>query len=218
MTRSRETRGSAADWLSGIGPLDPEVRRAMRAVPREAFVPEPFVAMTHEDTPIPLPFGDATVSAPSMIAVMLESAELRPGQRVLDVGTGFGYLAALLAELVGPSGTVHSVEYEPMLAGEATRRLAATGYSDRVLVHVGDGAGGWPPAAPFDRILCSCAVPDILQSWRAQLAPEGLAAAPVGDALGQRWTRWRPVGPSGRYEIGVACRFVPMRRFLPSDI
>lgn len=190
----------------------------MSVVPREAFVPEEYVGLAHADTPIPLPFGDATVSAPTMVAVMLEGAELKAGHKVLDIGTGFGYLAALLAEMVGRSGVVHSVEYEPLLAHEASRRLVRAGYSDRVFVHVGDGAAGWPPAAPFDRIVCSCAVPDILHAWREQLTPDGLAAAPVGDAFGQRWTRWRPGGASGHFEIGVPCRFVPMRRFLPSDI
>ena len=174
--------------------------------------------MAHEDTPIPLPFGDATVSAPHMVALMLESAELDAGQAVLDIGTGFGYLAALMAEIIGPTGVVHSVESEPRLAQEATQRLATAGYSTRVFVHVGDGAEGWPDGAPFDRVVCSCAVPDILQAWRDQLGPDGRAVAPVGVASGQRWTRWEPGGPSGRYEVGVPCRFVPMRRFRPSDI
>lgn len=218
MNGSPRDRRSSGDWLARIGVRDPMVRRAMHEVPRGAFVPEAYLELAHEDTPIPLPFGDATVSAPSMIGVMLEGAELEAGQRVLEIGTGFGYLAALVSELVGLAGAVHSVELEPQLASEATRRLARAGYGERVIVHRGDGATGWPPAAPFDRILCSCAVPDILQPWRDQVAPDGQVGAPVGDALGQRWTRWWPGGASGHYDAGVPCRFVPMRKFLPSDI
>lgn len=190
----------------------------MRTVRREEFVPTEYGSLAHQDTPIPLPFGNATVSAPHMVALILESAELDFGQRVLDIGTGYGYLAALAGEMVGAEGVVHSVDIEPMLVHEATQRIAAAGYGARVRAHVGDGAEGWPEGAPYDRILCSCAVPDILHAWRRQLRPEGLAVAPVGDSLGQRWTRWWNDGPEGILETGVACQFVPLRPFLPPDI
>lgn len=218
MRRGPVPGDDAERWLDRLGPMPREVRRAMRVVPRESFVPPEYVGVAREDSPVPLPYGHATVSAPHMVALILESAELDLGQRVLDIGTGFGYLAALAAEIVGAEGVVHSVELEPMLVHEASQRIAAAGYGDRVRVHLGDGAEGWPEGAPYDRILCSCAVPDILHAWRRQLRPEGLAVAPVGDEQGQRWTRWWNDGPDGVWETGVACQFVPLRAFLPSDI
>jgi protein-L-isoaspartate(D-aspartate) O-methyltransferase len=197
--------------VRALGPLPPAVAEAMRRVPRHAFVPAEYRELAYADEPVPLPYGAATVSAPHMVALMLEEARLRPGDSVLEVGAGFGYLAAAVAELVGPSGRVTAMEIEPGLAREAERRLRANGYADRVVVLTGDGREGAPARAPFDRILISCATSEISPVWLEQLAPLGLLLAPVGDAWEQTLVRVTQ-GPSGpTTEPLVACRFVPLR-------
>ena len=209
-----EARGMVAQ-LPGVPTRIAEV---MRSIPRHAFVPEMYRSIAYDDEPVPLPFGDATVSAPHMVALQLEYADLSPGLRVLEIGSGFGYLAALAAELVGPTSPVFGMDVEAQLVREATRRLSTLGYRDRVELRTGDGREGWPESAPFDRIIVSCATPEIYPTWREQLAPRGLVVAPVGDAWEQRLDRYRNDSPAGPVEHGPRCRFVPLRTLFPSDI
>lgn len=201
--------------LSGVPPRIAEV---MSSLPRHAFVPEMYRSIAYDDEPVPLPFDDATVSAPHMVALQLEYADLAPGLRVLEVGSGFGYLAALAAELVGPTGHVFGMDVEAQLVREATQRLMTMGYRDRVDLRAGDGRDGWPDAAPFDRIIVSCATPEIYRAWMEQLRPRGLVVAPVGDAWEQRLDRYRTGARVAPAEHGPRCRFVPLRALFPSDI
>jgi protein-L-isoaspartate(D-aspartate) O-methyltransferase len=200
-----------------IGRLPRPIARAMRQVPREEFLPRAYRAMAYADEPVPLD-RHATISAPSMVALQLEWAELRAGLRVLEIGSGSGYLLALLAELVAPGGKVYGVELDPTLAEDARARLARLGYADRIEIHCGDGRLGWPAFAPYDRIVVSCATPQILSEWKRQVADRGTLIAPVGSAWGQELLRWRRGPPADRIETGPGCRFVPLRPSPPSDI
>ena len=204
--------------VRSLGRMPRPVAAAMERVPRHLFVPEKYRRAAYSDEPLPLPFGDSTISAPHMVAIQLEFAELTPGLRVLEVGVGFGYLAALLADLVGPEGSVYGIDIEPALVREARSRLGRSGYGGRVKLRSGDGREGWPEAAPFDRIVVSCAAPDLLPAWVDQLTPTGTVVAPVGSALGQQLVRYRAGRPRGEFDLGPMCRFVPLRRRLPSDI
>lgn len=210
MTEGTEWTQAAREMVDRLPPMPANVARALERVPRHRFVPDEFVSEAYHDEPLPLS-PDSTISAPHMVALQLEYANLRPGLKVLEVGTGFGYLAALLAELVTPGGHVYTVEIDPSLAREAIARLAATEYADRVTVVVGDGRKGFARHAPFDRIVISCATHAIERDWVIQLAPHGILEAPVGDRWEQHLIRYRAEGTHGRFEKGPACRFVPLR-------
>jgi protein-L-isoaspartate(D-aspartate) O-methyltransferase len=162
----------------------PEVGRAMRAVPRELFVPKKIRASTYVDSPLPIGYNQ-TISAPHMVAMMAEALELEVGQIVLEVGSGSGYHAAVLAEIVAPSkakegGYVYTIEIVPELAVFARQNLASSGYGNRVSVILGDGSLGYPKAAPYDRILVTAASPRILRTLVDELKVEGILVIPVG--------------------------------------
>ena len=158
--------------------VEPAVREAMAAVPRHEFVPETYRPYAYEDRPLPIGEG-ATISAPGIVAEMVDHLALDPDDRVLEIGTGSGYHAAVVAEVVGP-GNVHSVEYDPDLAEEARTRLADLGYE--ISIRVGDGREGWPEHAPYDGIYLTCAVRDLPPALVEQLRPGGLLLAPLGIA------------------------------------
>ncbi|WP_156105665.1 protein-L-isoaspartate(D-aspartate) O-methyltransferase [Halobellus rufus] len=155
------------------------VAAAVRSVPRHEFVPEGLRDRAYRDRPLSIG-NDQTVSAPHMVAVMSELLDLDPEERVLEIGTGCGYHAAVTAELV-PAGHVFSVEYDADLAADARDRLDRLGYGDSVSVRVGDGREGWADHAPFDGAYFTCAVPDVPGEVREQVAPGGRIVAPVGD-------------------------------------
>jgi protein-L-isoaspartate(D-aspartate) O-methyltransferase len=159
----------------GKGALDPAVRAAMLAVPRHLFVPPQLAAIAYHDGPLPIGF-DKTISQPYICALMLDLLEVRPGHKILEVGTGYGYQAALLAELGAEVWTVEIVEE---FAGEASLRLQQLGYN-RVQVRIGDGSRGWIEHAPFDRILVTAAARTAPPALVEQLKPGGKMVAPIG--------------------------------------
>jgi protein-L-isoaspartate(D-aspartate) O-methyltransferase len=198
----------AAAMVKSLGRVKPSVAAAMRRVPRHRFVPTTLVHEAYDDTPLPLGSARSTISAPHMVALMLEWAELVPGLRVLELGSGSGYLAALLAELVRPGGRVLGVELDTRLADESRVVLQELGYGDSVDIEAGDARYGWPPRAPYDRIVVSFATPEIFPEWTQQLATPGILLAPVGPSSGQVLRRLRRVRDGDRLEDGPGCIFV----------
>ncbi len=192
--------------LSARGIRDTRVLEAMRRVPRELFVPPQLRNEAYEDVALPIGFGQ-TISQPYMVARICAELGLRGGERVLDVGTGSGYQAAVLGEL---AGEVHSIELVPELAARAESALAAAGYADRVHVHVGDGTRGLPEHAPFGAIAVAAAAPALPVTLYDQLELRGRLVVPVGgrhEQLLQVVVR-SPEGPAVLRT--VPCRFVPL--------
>ena len=164
--------------LRARGIADERVLEAMARLPRERFVPEERRAIAYADEALPIPAGQ-TISQPWIVARMTELLAPRVGDRVLDIGTGSGYQAAILALL---GARVVSIERQPELAGSARARLADLGFSDQVEVRVGDGSLGDPTGAPWDGILVAAAAPAIPNPLREQLSPNGgRLVIPVGD-------------------------------------
>ncbi len=163
------------EQIAPRGVVDPEVLRAVRSVPRHRFVPSDLVAHAYEDRPLAIGHGQ-TISQPYIVAYMIAQVGVRPGARVLEVGTGCGYLAAVLSRL---AREVHTVEIVPELARAAADRLARLGFGN-VAVHATDGALGWPGRAPYDAVIVSCGAPSIPPSLIEQLAPGGRLICPVG--------------------------------------
>ena len=187
---------------------DVRVLEAMRKVPRHRFVPPNLIPRAYDD--IPLPIGhDQTISQPFIVAHMTEALGVERSHSVLEIGTGSGYQAAVLGEL---ARTVYTIEIVPELAKRATDTLKALGYTN-VHVRAGDGYGGWPDHAPFDRIMVTAAPEEIPKPLIDQLAPRGRLVIPVGE---QGRTQWLTVvdrtaqGVTERRTIPV--RFVPFTR------
>ena len=163
----------------------PNVIGAMRIVPREKFLPRNMREKAYIDTPLPLGFGQ-TISAPHMVAIMAEALELEVGQKVLEVGTGSGYHAAVTAEIVCPEdienrGHVYTLEMIPELISFAENNLNKAKYSSRVTVILKDGSMGYLDKAPYDRILVTASAPKIPKALTEQLKVGGILVIPVGD-------------------------------------
>ena len=163
------------DQIEARGVKSPEVLAAMRDVAREHFVPASFRAQAYEDHPLPIGFSQ-TISQPFIVGLMTELLDLKKHHRVLEIGTGSGYQAAILSRL---AGEVYSIEIVPELARSAVKTLSSLGVGN-VTVREGDGYGGWPVKAPFDRIILTAAPPGIPQALVDQLRPGGRLVAPVG--------------------------------------
>ena len=187
------------------GIRDERVLDAMARVPREAFVGEEARAAAYADEALSIGHGQ-TISQPYMVARICEELALRGDERVLDVGTGSGYQAAVLAEL---AREVHSIERIPQLAERARRALAEAGVAN-VAVHVGDGSLGLPKHAPYGGIAVAAAAPEVPEPLLAQLAPGGRLVVPVGTERDQQLlvVEQTPSGPS--VIRSVPCRFVPL--------
>ena len=184
---------------------DERVLAAMSAVPRELFVPAELRSRAYEDAALPIGHGQ-TISQPYMVAAICQALALRGGERVLDVGTGSGYQAAVLAEL---AGEVHSVERVPELAARARAALVEAGY-DRVHVHVGDGTNGLPQHAPFAAIAVAAAAPRLPEPLYEQLEPRGRLVVPVG-RRGRQELQVAIRSPEGPAVLrSVPCQFVPL--------
>ncbi|MFV1958528.1 MAG: protein-L-isoaspartate(D-aspartate) O-methyltransferase [Planctomycetota bacterium] len=189
------------------GIRDPRVLEAMRRVPREAFVPPALRDQAFDDGALPIA-GGQTISQPYVVALMVEAMETGPQDRVLEVGTGSGYAAAVLAEI---AREVVGVERIPTLVEEARDRLACLGY-EGVEVVQGDGSLGWPARAPYDAILVSAGAPDVPEALLGQLAEGGRLVLPVGASTwDQRLVRVTADGRGGwRRETLGGVRFVPL--------
>jgi protein-L-isoaspartate(D-aspartate) O-methyltransferase len=195
--------------LAARGVKDGRVLAAMGKVPRHEFVPADRRAEAYDDRALPIGQGQ-TISQPYLVAFMTEAIGPRPGQRVLEVGTGSGYQAAVLAELVGE---VSTVELLPELAAAAGKRLARLGYRN-VHVKAGDGYQGWPDKGPFDAVVVTCGAKEVPRPLLEQLKPGGKLIIPVGEAGAVQTLRLITKGPGGKMEVRdlLPVRFVPLRR------
>ena len=176
----------------GKDALDPELRRALMDVPRHLFVPQSLMLMAYQDTPLPIGF-DKTISQPFIGALMIDLLGVERGTRVLEVGTGFGYQAAVLAEM---GAEVFSVEVVEEFAEAAKARFDILGYE--IEVRVGDGTRGWPEHAPFDRILVTAAAEEPPPALIEQLEPGGRMVIPIG---GQDIQKLSVIDKTGSGEI-----------------
>jgi protein-L-isoaspartate(D-aspartate) O-methyltransferase len=195
--------------LAARGIKDGRVLAAMGKVPRHEFVPEARRAEAYDDRPLPIGQGQ-TISQPYVVAFMTEAICPRPGQRVLEVGTGSGYQAAVLAELVGE---VYTVELLPELAAAAGKRLARLGYRN-MHVKTGDGYLGWPDKGPFDAVVVTCGAKEMPRPLFEQLKPGGKMIIPLGEEGEEQTLRLVTKGPGGQREVKdlLPVRFVPLRR------
>jgi protein-L-isoaspartate(D-aspartate) O-methyltransferase len=191
--------------LRGRDVVDERVLAAMERVPRELFVPKDLLGRAYDDAALPIG-GGQTISQPYMVARICEALALRGDERVLDVGTGSGYQAAVLAEL---ASEVDTIERIPELAELARANLVAAG-DERVRVHVGDGTRGLPERAPFAGIAVAAAAPELPRTLYGQLGPRGRLVVPVGKR-GVQYLEVVVRSPEGPAVVrSVPCRFVPL--------
>jgi len=207
--RDMEERQRMVAGLRGRGlAFSKRVEEALLKVPRHLFVPEGVRSQAYRDTPLLIGDGQ-TISAPHMVAVMAEALELREGHKVLEIGAGSGYNAAVMAELVGPSGKVITLERHPSLAAKAAQVLLEAGY-ENVQVMVGDGSLGYPEEAPYDRISVTCGAPRIPNPLAEQLRDGGIMIIPVGGLEYQSLLRVRKLGGRMLSEDLGSVVFVPL--------
>jgi protein-L-isoaspartate(D-aspartate) O-methyltransferase len=188
------------------GVRNARVLDAFRSVPRHLFVNPADEASAYEDRPLVLTAGQ-TISQPYMVALMTEALEVAPGHRVLEVGTGSGYQAAILAEL---GAQVHTVERLPELSDEARRRLARAGYASNIRTRVGDGTLGWPEEPAIDLIIVTAGAPDVPIGLLARLREGGVLVVPVGDDRAQDLMRFRRGDGRVSRERLCRCSFVKL--------
>jgi protein-L-isoaspartate(D-aspartate) O-methyltransferase len=198
-----ERLAMVATQIERRGVTDPGVLAAMRRVPRHLFVSADAAPLAYDDRPLPIGHNQ-TISQPYVVALMTELAAIKPGARVLEVGTGSGYQAAVLAEM---GADVYSIEIVEPLAREAGERLARLGYA--VHVRAGDGYRGWPEAAPFDAILITAAPPRVPEPLRQQLRVGGRLVVPVGVGWQRLVVVTRTAGGFEEKPM-IPVRFVPM--------
>jgi protein-L-isoaspartate(D-aspartate) O-methyltransferase len=193
--------------IAGRGVRDRRVLEAMRAVPREAFVADGFEEFAYEDGPLPIDAGQ-TISQPYIVALMIEAAELQSGDRVLEVGAGSGYAAAVMSRI---AKKVYAIERHAVLTDEARRRVWQLGYPNLEL-RTGDGTRGWPEKAPFDAILVAAGAPAAPEALKEQLTVGGRLIIPIGEGLGEQALCKITRTAEGAYEqenLG-AVTFVPL--------
>jgi protein-L-isoaspartate(D-aspartate) O-methyltransferase len=193
--------------VAGRGVRDELVLGAMRQVPREAFVPENLRELAYQDSPLPIGSGQ-TISQPYIVAFMIEAVKLKGGERVLEIGTGSGYAAAVLSQI---AAEVFTVERLRELADQARATLGRLGYANVHVLH-GDGTRGWPEHAPYDAIVVAAGGPQVPQALKQQLAVGGCLVMPVGaDQDTQQLVRViRPTDTEFLSEDTAGVRFVPL--------
>lgn len=202
---AHERKGMVEKQIAARGVKDTRVLDAMRRIPRHRFIPRESQAHAYEDHPVPIGYGQ-TISQPYMVAVMTEMLELEPGDRVLEIGTGSAYQAAVLAEL---AAEVISIERNEHLAECARDCLRQLGYAN-VTVIDGDGTLGYPPRAPYDAIIVTAAGPSVPQSLKGQLAVGGRLVCPVGARDIQTLVTISRAEAGFEEESGISCVFVPL--------
>ncbi len=191
--------------IAARGIRDARVLAAMRTVPRHRFLPDQLAHVAYRDAPQPIGMGQ-TISQPYIVALMSELLCLTGKERVLEIGTGSGYQAAILGQL---AAEVITVERFPSLARQAAAVLAELGYTN-IQVQVGDGTLGWPAKAPYDAIIITAAAPDVPEPLKAQLADGGRLVAPIGPRWSQELVRvWRH-GDQFQTEWLIGVSFVPL--------
>lgn len=203
--RAQERLHMVRKQIEARGVRDPRVLDAMRTVPRHRFMPESQRSAAYDDRPLPIGEGQ-TISQPYIVALMSELADLEPGDEVLEVGTGSGYQAAVLAEM---GVKVYSIEIVEPLAKRAKAILDELGYGKRVEVRHGDGYAGWPERAPFDAVIVTAAPPKIPEPLKQQLEVGGRLIIPVGKHF-QSLLRVTRTADGFREESVIPVRFVPM--------
>ncbi|NLW50566.1 MAG: protein-L-isoaspartate(D-aspartate) O-methyltransferase [Candidatus Brocadiaceae bacterium] len=205
--RAAERTAMVRDQIEARGVKDPDVLRAMRNAPRHLFVPQNMRRAAYDDSPLPIGHGQ-TISQPYIVALMTELLAIRPGDRVLEVGTGSGYQAAVLAEL---TPHVYSIEILEALHERASAQLAAVGYGT-IRTRRDDGYYGWPDEAPFDAIIVTAAAGHVPPPLTAQLRPGGRMAIPVGPVYGAQQLVLISKDEEGRLSTRsvLPVRFVPL--------
>ncbi|MGQ9491370.1 MAG: protein-L-isoaspartate(D-aspartate) O-methyltransferase [Anaerolineae bacterium] len=203
-TEAREAM--VTDQIEARGVKDPLVLAVMRRLPRHRFVPEEYLRQAYADHPLPIGYGQ-TISQPYIVALMTEALQVRPGQRVLEIGTGSGYQAAVLGEM---GLEVYTVEIIPELAQQAARRLAEMGYTN-IHVQQADGYYGWREHAPYDAIIVTAAPDHLPQPLAQQLKEGGRLVIPIGPqgAVQTLWLFEKQGGELQATNLG-AVRFVPL--------
>lgn len=177
----REREAMVRDQIQARGIRNAAVLEAIRRIPRHRFVPPGLESVAYADRALPIGYGQ-TISQPYIVAFMTQALEVQPAHKVLEIGTGSGYQAAVLSRL---AAEVYTIEIVEPLAHQARERLTAMGYTN-IRFRVGDGYKGWPEAAPFDRIMLTAAPPEIPQALIDQLKPGGKMVAPVGAQPGRQ--------------------------------
>jgi len=211
-SRELERRAMVESQIVARGLRNANVLEAVRKVPRHRFVPESQQRSAYADRPLPIGHGQ-TISQPYIVALMTDLADVKAGDAVLEVGTGSGYQAAVLAEL---GVKVYSIEILAPLAEQAKAALDATGYGDRVEIRTGDGYAGWPEHAPFDAIVVTAAPPVVPEPLKQQLRVGGRLVIPVGQYY-QRLLRITRSETGFEEENVLPVRFVPMTGRAQSD-
>lgn len=205
-----EKRNELIDKLVRRGYVESDiVEKAMRKVPRHLFVPEDMKKMAYVDSPQPIGQGQ-TISAPHMVAMMLEALDVETGQRILEIGGGMGYHAAVLGEMVGKEGEVYSIEYLEYLAKSGKKKLKKAGI-DNVHIIIGDGSSGYEKQAPYDRISVACGAPSIPDPLIKQLKDKGRILIPVGGQMYQNLIKATKKGNNIEKENLGGVLFVPLK-------
>ena len=196
-----------ARQIEARGIVNPALGAALRTVPREAFLPDSLAAFAYDDMPLPIEAGQ-TISQPYIVALMIDAAGVKPGGRVLEIGAGSGYAAAVMERM---GAEVVAIERHAELAGLAAERMKRLGYDNVRIVH-GDGSAGSPDAAPFDAILAAASGSHVPEELKAQLAIGGALVMPIGEAhMVQRLVRVRRLDRDRYAEDDLgSVRFVPL--------
>ncbi|MCJ7586155.1 MAG: protein-L-isoaspartate(D-aspartate) O-methyltransferase [Anaerolineales bacterium] len=203
---SQERKRMVVEQIASRGLRDPRLLAVMEAVPRHRFVPLDHLNWAYADGPLPIGFGQ-TISQPYIVAFMTDALHLIGSERVLEVGTGSGYQAAILGQL---AAEVHTIEFIPELSAQAEKVLQELGFTN-IHIHSGDGSLGWLEAAPYDSILVAAAAPRLPQPLMDQLAEGGRIILPVGSRGFQQLEIWERRGKKFKHEASIPVAFVPLR-------